>query len=63
MQWLILLCCSLWCMKFCILAVYATIVETLPLFKPAIKYIWAFLALTWVAALVIQLLECRPFDQ
>lgn len=50
-------------MKFCILAVYATIVETLPLYKPAIKYIWVVLVLTWVAALIVSLFECRPFDQ
>lgn len=53
----------IWCMKFCILAVYARIVDKLPHYKTYIKYIWASLFLTWVAVVVVTLFECRPFNQ
>lgn len=48
-------------MKFCVLAVYARIVEKSPQFRWCIKYIWTVLALTWLAAMAVTLLECRPF--
>lgn len=50
-------------MKFCILAVYARVVRKLPSFKRFIKYMWACLFLTWAAAIVVSLIECRPFNQ
>lgn len=49
-------------MKFCMLAVYARIVDKSPEFKWCIKYIWATLLLTWVGAMVITFFECRPFS-
>lgn len=50
-------------MKFCILAVYARIVNKLPKYERYIWYIWATLFLTWLAAMVVTLFECRPFNQ
>lgn len=45
------------------LAVYARMVDKLPMYERFLKYIWAFLFLTWVAAMVVTLFECRPFNQ
>lgn len=50
-------------MKFCVLAVYAKIVEKSPQFRWCIKYIWTGLVLTWVGAMVVTLFECRPFKR
>lgn len=50
-------------MKFCILAVYARVVDKLPSYARFIKYLWACLLLTWAAAIIVTLVECRPFNQ
>lgn len=50
-------------MKFCILALYARIVEKLDEYRRYIKYIWGFLFLTFAGVMVSTLLECRPFNQ
>lgn len=50
-------------MKFSILAVYTRIVDKLQVYGRFIKYIWAFIFLTWVAVIVVTLVECRPFNQ
>lgn len=50
-------------MKFSILAVYTKIVDKLQVYGRFIKYIWAFIFLTWAAAIVVTLTECRPFNQ
>lgn len=55
--------CRIWAMKFCILAVYARIVDKQPKYQLFIWYIWASLFLTWVASVVVTLFECRPFNQ
>lgn len=61
--WLTNKVCRIWCMKFCMLAVYTRIVDKSPKYKPFTNYIWVFLFATWVAAIGAILLECRPFNQ
>lgn len=52
---------SIWCLKYCILALYSKIVQQLEEYKRYIKYIWIFFFLTFVGAMLSTFVECRPF--
>jgi uncharacterized membrane protein YhaH (DUF805 family) len=50
-----------WCMKFCVLALYKQIVGQVRQYRQWLKPMWCLLMATLVGSLLSTFLECRPF--